>query len=294
MNLRRFLPAIVLLLFATSSHAQLDVRVEIERANYVSYEAIPATVTITNTSGADIVLGGPNGTPWLNFIINYESGKPVAGLANISANPMMCRAGETLQRRYNLPRFYHLIDSGGYVIKASVYFADLSRWVNSRPARFTVTLAPKPRWEKTVALPANHKMVGKYRRYQVFYFNDIHRSYIYSRVIDESTGAIIQTMPLSYVEADRTFQPAIDLSQNLHILYLGSPKIWVHMIINPDGGVVSQKFRKQTQGEVTLVTQRGGLLAIAGGEPYDPTEKKPVSPGPASVKRLSDRPVGVE
>ena len=276
MNIRRFLPALLLLLLTAAARAQIDVKVEIERTNYISYE------------------GGPNGTPWLNFIMNYENGKPVTALANTNAQPMMCRAGESLQRRFNLPRYYHLIESGGYVMKASVYFADLSRWVNSRPVRFTITQAPKPRWEKTVALPANHKMAGKYRRYQIFYFNDIQRSYIYTRVIDETTGAIIQTMALSYVEADRTFQPAIDLSQNLHVLYLGSPQVWIHQVINPDGGIVSQKFRKQTSGEVTLVTQRNGQIALAGGTPYDPAEK-PVRPaGAPSVRRLSDRPAGVE
>jgi hypothetical protein len=284
---------LLLLLLTAVVRAQLDVRVEIERTNYVSYEPINATVTLTNTSGNDIVLGGPNGTPWLNFIMNYDNGKPVTALANTNAQPMMCRAGETISRRFNLPRFYHLIESGGYVMKASVYFADLGRWVNSRPVRFTIIQAPKARWEKTVALPVNHKMAGQYRRYQLFYFHDVQRSYLYSRVIDESTGAIIQTQPLSYVEPGRQFQPAIDINQNLHVLYLGSPQVWIHHVINPDGGIVSQNFRKQTRGECTLVAQRGGKIAVAGGEPYDPSNK-PKSTTPSSVRRLSDRPAGVE
>jgi hypothetical protein len=285
---------ILLLLFTAAVRAQLDVRMEVERGNYISYEPIQATVTVTNTSGADIVLGGPNGTPWLNFMINYDNGKPVTALANTNAQPMMCRAGETISRRFNLPRFFHLIESGGYVAKASIYFADLSRWVNSRPIRFTINQAPRPRWEKVVALPANHRMAGKYRRYQIFYFNDIQRSYIYARVIDETSGAIIQTQPLSFVESDRTFQPAIDIEQNLHVLYLGSPQVWIHQVINPDGGIVSQQFRKQTRGEVTLVSQKNGRFALAGGMPYDPGEK-PKTTGPASsVRRLSDRPRGID
>src|SRR6186997_2954398 len=89
----------ILLLLAPAVRAQLNVTLQIERENYVAWEAVLATVSVTNNSGNDIVLGGPNNTPWLNFVITSDSGRPVTSLAAVDAEAMMCRNGQTLQRR---------------------------------------------------------------------------------------------------------------------------------------------------------------------------------------------------
>src|SRR5687767_4935076 len=92
--------------------AQLDVSIALERINFVSYEPIHATVTVTNNSGNDIVLGGPNNSSWLNFAITGDTGRAVTSIASPNADAMVCRKGQSLQRRFNLPRHFHLVDSG--------------------------------------------------------------------------------------------------------------------------------------------------------------------------------------
>lgn len=279
---------------ASPVRAQLNVTIGLERTNFVSYEPLHATVTVTNTSDNDVVLGGPNNTSWLNFLVTGDNGRPVTAIANPDAEAIVCRSGQSLQRRFNLPRHFHLIDSGTYVVKASAYFPDLQRWIPSRPARFTIIQAPKVRWEQSFALPPGHKTAGKYRRYQLFAFHDTDRSYLYLRVVDESTGMFIATYRLSSLVPDRELQPALDAGQNLHVLCLGSPTVWVHHTIDPDGKLVTrpQTFH-QGKGAPQLVTQPSGECMVVGGSAYDPLEKPPAAAGDAVIRRLSDRPAGV-
>lgn len=273
--------------------AQLNVAVAIDRTNYIAYEPLPITVTVTNTSGKDVVLGGPNNTSWLNFLVTTESGRPVTSLGNPEAEAIVCRSGQSLQRRYNLPRYFHLIDSGGFLVKGSVYFPDLQRWVHSRPVRFTVRQAPQPRWEQTFALPKGHLMAGKYRRYQIFNFHDTDRSYLYVRIIDETTGVFIATFPVSSLVPERPVQPAIDADQNLHILCLASPQVWSHQSIDPDGKLAGQKYYRMGGGQPQLITQSSGDVMVAGGTVYDPDAKPTVPTGTEGIRRLSDRPAGI-
>jgi hypothetical protein len=281
---------------AAAVRAQLTVTVGLERTNYVAYEPLLATVTVTNTSGNDVVLGGPNNSSWLNFLITGDNGRAVTAISNPDADAIMCRAGQSLQRRFNLPRLFHLADSGTYVVKASVYFPDLQRWIPSRPSRFTVVQAPKPRWEQSFALPRGHRMAGKYRRYQLINFHDTDRSYLYVRIVDESTGMFMATFRVSSLVPDRDIQPALDGNQNLHVLCLGSPTVWVHHVVDPDGKLLGQSetYRQKSKASPPqLVTQPTGECVVLGGSVYDPTERPPPAPGDAVVRRLSDRPAGV-
>ena len=284
---------LLLLLAVPRLHAQLTVSAAVERTNYLAYEPLQITVTVTNTSGGDVVLGGPNNTTWMNFVITGENGRPVTAIDSPNADAIICRAGQSLQKRFNLPRYFHLVDSGTYVVKASAYFADLQRWVSSRPVRVAISQAARPRWEQTISLPRGHKLAGKYRRYQLINFHDTDRSYLYVRIIDESTSMFVATYRLSSLEPGREVQPAIDRNQNLHVLCLGSPRVWVHQSLDPDGTVLSQKFFQRGEGTPQLVTQSSGEVMVMGGTFYDPTEKPATPAGTDLIRRLSDRPAGV-
>ncbi len=289
---RRFL-LFLFLLTAPRLHAQLSVTASVERTNYVSSEPVQITVTVTNTSGNDVVLGGPNNTSWMNFVVTADNGRQVTAIDSPNADAVICRAGQSLQKRFNLPRYFHLVDSGTYIVRASAYFADLQRWVSSRPVRITINQAARPRWEQTIALPPGHKLAGKYRRYQLINFHDTDRSYLYVRIIDESTGMFIATYRLSSLEPGREVQPAIDRKQNLHVLCLGSPMVWAHQSVDPDGTVLTQKFYRQGEGVPQLITQSSGEVMVMGGRIYDPMEKPAAPAGTDVIRRLSDRPAGV-
>lgn len=285
---------LILLLLAPVLRAQLAVTLQVERENYVSWEQMLATVSVTNNSGNDIVLGGPNNAPWLNFIITGDGGRPVTSLTPVDAEAIMCRNGQTLQRRFNLLRHYHLTQPGAYVIKASAYFPDLQRWIQSRPARVNVSQLGRAKWEQSFALPPGHRMAGKYRRYQIFNYHDVDRTYVYVRVVDESTGMFMTTYRLSSVVADQPVQPAVDMMQNLHLLCVGGHQTWAYHVVDPDGKVTKQELLKGDKGIPKLVTQPSGQVFVAGGSTYDPSAPPTAATATDKIRRLTDRPSGVQ
>jgi hypothetical protein len=285
--------SVLLLIAASRASAQLEVGIALERINYVAYEPLHATVTVTNNSGNDVVLGGPNNTTWLNFLITYDNGRAATAIGNPDVQAMICRNGQSIQRRFNLPNYFHLTDSGTYIVKASAYFPDLQRWIPSRPARFSIYQASRPKWERSFALPRGHRMAGKYRRYQIFNFFDTDRPYVYVRILDESTEMVLFTHRLSSLVPGREVQPAVDSSQVLHLLCLGSPQVWLYMTVDPDGKIGEPRYYRQGKGQPQLVTLPDGEVLIRGGYTYDPTEKPAAAPGDTAIRRLSDRPPGV-
>ena len=289
---RSLLPAMLVaalaLLFAGTVRAQLAVTVTAERTNFIAYEPLYLTVTVTNTGGRDIVLGGPRNSSWLNFLVMSERGEPVTAITDPGAEPLMCRAGQAIQRRYNLPRYFHLTGSGGYVVKASAYHSDLQRWINSRPVRFTIQQAPRPRWEKSFALPSGHRLSGKYRRYQLFNFHDTDKSYLFVRIVDESTGAFLVTQPMNTLVPDRDVQIQMDAEQRLHVFSMGSPRIWVYQVMDPDGRVQKQDFYQVKRGSPKLNLSDAGTVTVSGAEPYEAE-----SPKRDKFRGTGDRPEGV-
>lgn len=291
MNLRTLL---FFLLAALPLRAQLNVTLEIERQNYVAWEPLIAKVTVTNTSGKDMVLGGPNNAPWLNFIITGDGGRPVTALVELDAEAMMCRQGQSFQRSFNLPRHYHLTQPGAYVVKASAYFADLQRWLQSRPLRVTITQLARPKWEQSFALPPGHRMAGKYRRYQMFTYHDVDRSYLYVRLVDESTGMFMATYRLTSIVPDQDAQPALDASMSLHVLCLAGHQTWAYHTLDADGKVTHQEFLRSTNGIPKLISQPSGKVYVAGGSSYDPLKPPTAPTGTDKIRRLTDRPGGVQ
>lgn len=293
MHSRLLLP-LLLLLTALSARAQLDVSAAIERTNYVAWEPVIVTVTVTNSSGGDIVLGGPNNSAWLNFIVTSEGGQPVNAIAPVAADPIMCRAGQTLRRSFNLPRHYHLSQPGTYVVKAAAYFPDLQRWNQSRPSRITIAQVPRIKWERAIALPRGHAMAGKYRRYQLFHFHDFDRSYLYVRLMDESSTAIIATYRLCSIAPDNDIQPALDRALTLHVLCLTGPKTWAYHTLDLDGKVTRQNLLRGDNGQPRLITQPSGNIIVVGGTSYDPSAPAAPAEQTHPIRRLTDRPPGVQ
>jgi hypothetical protein len=105
----------------------------------------------------------------------------------------------------------------------------------------------------------------------------------------------LMTTRLSSIAPDRQLQPAVDREQNLHLLCLGSPMVWVYQSLDPDGKLLGQQFYRQGKGVPQLVTQASGEVMVLGGTSYDPTEKAATPPGGNStIHRLSERPSGVQ
>lgn len=265
--------------------AQLEVNLTFERDNYVSLETIEATVTIKNSVGKDVVLGGPGGSSWLNFQITDTSGAPANPIRGVSVPNMVVRNGESLQRKFPLQRFFYLSESGTYIVRAAAYFPELEKFNTSRPVRFNVQQPRPPKWQEVFAIPGERG----YRRFQVFTFNDTTKSYVCLSVIDEGTKMVMSRTALGSVMVEKDVQPALDPQKNLHLIYMSTPTMYVYQQVSPSGNITERKFYLASKGAPKLVKTADGSVMIEGGMVYDPS----LQPRGDPFRKMSERPVGV-
>ncbi|MES2706488.1 MAG: hypothetical protein V4726_07790 [Verrucomicrobiota bacterium] len=273
-----------------SASAQLAVTMTMDRENYISLETITTTVTVTNNVGKDVVLGGPGGTSWLDFQIHNSHGEPISAVRAVPVAPLMLRNGESLKRSFSLDKHYYLSESATYNVRAAAYFPELQKYNVSNPVRFTVQAPRRPSWEEVFSVPASAGVPAGYRKYQLFTFNDLTKSWLYCTLIDESTQSVLARVPLGEIVPDRILQPVVDRNKRLNLIYQTTPSLYTYLQVDPAGRVTSQKFYSASKGAPKLVKQSDGATAIFGGQVYDPradAQRK------NAIRKLSDRPAGI-
>src|ERR1700745_2474198 len=101
--MRHILPITCLLLFVAKSEAQIQVDLKFKRLQYIAYEPVVATLSITNLAGRDIDLHDADGQSWLGFWINGSEGQPVAPMSAESGQPSLkIGAGQRVTHQINL------------------------------------------------------------------------------------------------------------------------------------------------------------------------------------------------
>jgi len=117
----RALLILAVLFAALPAFAQYEVSLKLDRINYVSQEPMMATVTIVNRSGADVILGGPGGRPWLSFNVKDSQERSHSPLQSTSDEPVIFEAGSTMARKVQLGETHSVTEEGTYSITVSAY-----------------------------------------------------------------------------------------------------------------------------------------------------------------------------
>lgn len=282
-----FLSAVLL---PQAAHAQLQVELKLDRENYISLEKITATVTVTNNVGKDVVLGGPSETSWLNFQIHDSRGEPVSPLRPVPVSPLILRNGESVKRDFSLDKHYYLSETANYIVRAAAYFPELQKFNVSSPRGFTVQPPRRPSWEEVFSVPASAGVPGGYRKYQIFTFNDVTKSYLYCSLIDETNQMVLSRQPLGEIVPDRVLQPVVDRNKRLNLVYQTTTSLYTYQQVDPAGAVTSQKYYTAAKGAPKLVKEADGATAILGGSIFDP---KAAAREANRIRKLTDRPAGL-
>ena len=149
----RSLAFVVLFLVAVSAQGQIQVDLKFKRLQYIAYEPVLATVTITNLAGRDMELRDDGEQPWFGFEVTANEGRTLAPLPHPPEPPLQIAAGASVTRKINLTPLFPITDLGVYHVRANVFFADLNKFFYARAKVFEVTSA-RPIWRQTVGDPA--------------------------------------------------------------------------------------------------------------------------------------------
>ena len=285
----RFLVCLLLLL-ATSAHAQFGISVSLPRSTFMALEAIPATVTIANRSGADVVLGGPGRSSWLSFEMTDSAGHPLAPIEVSAEDMVQIPAGGTVQRKIVVTDAFAPTEIGNYALTARVLHPPTQQFYGSNRARFAITDA-KPIWEQSFGVPDGYRNVGKICRYALSIFREAEQTSLYFRLIDDQTGMRMQTYALGPISMIYDPQITVDRENRLQVLFLAMPKLYTHVIVKPDGSLFKRGYYRETEaGRPQMVSTATGETKVLGGEYMDPS--KPAATG-KSRRKVSERPPGL-
>src|SRR3954454_20753564 len=120
------LAALFLLLGFVSgaANAQIEVQLKFSRLQYIAYEPLIATVTITNRAGRDIDLRDEGGQHWFGFEVTRNEGQSIGSATTPESPPLRIEASRSVTQKINLTPLFPMQDFGAYHVRAHVYFAD--------------------------------------------------------------------------------------------------------------------------------------------------------------------------
>jgi hypothetical protein len=267
---------------AGAANAQIGVQLKFNRLQYIAYEPLIATVSITNRAGRDIDLRDGAGERWFGFEITGEGGQSVGAGAMPESAPLHIEAGKTVTQKINLAAQFPLQEFGAYHVRAHVYFADLSRYFYS-PTKVVEITDARPIWKQSVGVPANSGAAGEARTYSLLANRFSDHTSLYVRVEDETRNVVYATYSLGRVIAFDEPHAEIDRENRLHVLHCSAPRTWSYATVGLDGQLVSHSTILESKSRPHFKRTADGEVAIAGGMSEAAAAQKP-------VPKLSTRP----
>jgi hypothetical protein len=261
----RILPITSLFLFAAKVEAQIQVDLKFKRLQYIAYEPVVATLSVTNLAGREIELHDADGQSWLGFEITGNEGQPVAPISTDSGQaPLKVEAGQRVTHQINLTPIYPVQDFGTYHVRTHVYFADLGKFFYSPTRVFEVTDA-RPIWQQTVGVPNGVAAPGNVRTYSLLTNRFPDHTSLYVRVQDKDSGIVYATYSLGRAIAFEEPQAEIDHANQLHVLHCSAPRAWAYSRIGLNGELLAHSSFMETKTRPRLIRATNGDVAVRGG-----------------------------
>ncbi len=281
---------LLLALWPSVARAQYEITLKLNKENYLTYEGVEASVTVMNRTGADVVLGGPNNTPWLSFEITDPKNRPVPPMRFHSEEIIVFKAGSTITRKIALTDQFTFSEFGNYIVLANVYHPPSQQYIASNRAR-GIFSASKPFWSKPFGVPLGLAGAGQIRRFELSVLKDLEHTNLYLRLLEDKTNLNIATFSLgSWIHVSEP-QMTLDKDNRLQVLFMTQPHIYSHLIIDTQGNLVKRLYYKELDANRPhLAVDTAHNVVVQGGEFYDPTIVVPTRPPGRSVK---DRPPGL-
>jgi hypothetical protein len=275
-------------LFAAAAEGQIQVDLKFQRLQYIAYEPVVATVTLTNLAGRDIELHDGDGQSWLGFEVTGSEDQPVTLLSTENAQPpLKIGAGQRVTQQIDLGSLYSVHDFGAYHVRTHVYFPDLAKFFYSPTRVFEVTDA-RPIWQQTVGIPDGVAATGNVRTYSLLTNRFPDHTSLYVRVQDKDSGIVYATYSLGRSIEFEQPQAEIDRANELHVLHCAAPHAWSYSRIGLNGQLLTHSSFMETKTRPRLFHSANGEVAVRGG-----VAETPAKTSRSTAPKLSARPPGL-
>lgn len=263
--MKLFVQLVLLVFFAGTARAQIQVGLKFKRLQYVAHEPVLATVKITNLSGRDIDFHDQKSQQWFGFQINSGEGRLCAPLRQLVADPTLhVEAGKTVTRKINLTPVFPVHDLGAYHVRATVYFADLDQFFYS-PAKVFQVAEARPIWQGTIGVPHGAPSAGEARTYSLLSYRLPDYTALYVRLANNDRSIVYTTYSLGRIVAYHEPQAALDHANQLHVLQCAAPRTWTYSRIDTNGRLLAQSTFAESRTRPHLSRSGDGVVTVRGG-----------------------------
>jgi hypothetical protein len=289
----RILIFLLSFLAAGMACAQFETGLQVNKDNYLVQEGVIATVTVTNRSGSDVVMGGPNGTAWLSFEITDPRGRTLPPMNFRSEEQIVFKSGTTITKKVQLGENFSFSDPGPYGIVANVYHPPTQQYYasNRMKANFMDVV---PFMKKIYGVPMGLPDAGKVRRYDMCLLRNLDHMELYVKIMDDKTNLTLTTLGLGHCIMVSDPQVGVDPENRLHVLYMMAPHIYAHVGIDTQGMVFRRLYYREVESNrPALTVQSDRSIGVTGGVPYDPVASNGSGETPRPPGRsVKDKPPG--
>lgn len=269
------------------AHSQIATSISINKREFLAGEAVIVEVIVTNHSGQELTLAGTTQQPWLSFVVTNNQGNPVTILKPNTFGAMQIKAGESLAKQVNLAEYFLLNGQGNFAVSA-VITDPQKRFSGASTNRVLFNLNPgRTYWAQKVGLSADKKET-KTREMKVLTFSNGQSNQIYAQIADGASGVPMRTFLLGDALMLRKPMVTLDGERRMHIMYLGTPSMWVHCQINTDGQLVKRDIHQSPpKGDPVLMAYGDGSVRVVNSIPYDVEARAKER---SQLRKISDRP----
>ncbi|MEP6686589.1 MAG: hypothetical protein ABJB22_07425 [Verrucomicrobiota bacterium] len=277
-------------ILAAAAQAQIQVGLKLRRLQYIAYEPVIATLTITNLAGRDVELRDAADQHWFGFEVTTGEGRTLGPMTKDAPEPpLTIETGKTVTRKINLTPIYPVHDFGTYHLRANVYFADLGKFFYSSTKVFQVTDA-RPIWQKTVGMPNGVGGGGNTRTFSLLSNRFPDHTSLYVRVENKESGVVYSTFSLGRSIASDDPQAEFDRANQLHVLHSAAPRSWAYSHIGLNGELLGRDVFMETKSRPHLRRTADGMIAVHGGMRESVIAQSPGKAAPKLSTRPAERP----
>lgn len=277
-NIQLLLLTLLGLILSCQCFAQIELRLQPVRKEFVVGENVTMRLTIVNQTDSDYVLKNTPGRPWLNFHLT-QRGKtsPVTPIATVRFPEIKITPGSTRSFDFTLNSAYRLATDGHFTLAVTVRMPDGKTTYSSNRAIFVLTHGGKLR-------EYNIQARGERIRMSLRLATVNGKGCIFGQAINMDTNRVIGACFLA--EYVNFMKPSVllDKAQNLHMLCQSSPTFYTYAVMNTHGERSSAKLYKRTGRIVDLISTGKGIMPV-GLTPYEAPK-----PGAENIRNASERP----
>jgi len=263
--------AIFAFLLSSNTFAQLAMKLELNKQNYIQYEQIFARLIVRNQSGHPIVFGKNEklrGT--IRFEIERRGGEKPKQLSDSpKIEEKLLKTGEQESFSIPLSKYFQLNKEGNYKVKAIISHVQIPHEYESNEVEFSIVhgnviLSTKVGVPSVAGKNKKGEKI-KNREYSIISYHDGKHKLYYLIIQDDSY--VYGVVSLGFDIGTRQPECMIDRLSRLHILLQAGPDIYSYFVYDINCKLEEKTVYKRLEGNVIKLfkDENTGRINVAGG-----------------------------